>query len=63
MPDGWSLNWPEPASKWQQHRDWAWRALQVKRIDAARKHAVAAVKIKPTSKESWRVLYCALRGR
>lgn len=46
-----------------QLRQWAWAALKRGRLDVARKHAWASLKLKPFSKESWRVAYCALRGR
>jgi glycosyltransferase involved in cell wall biosynthesis len=47
----------------EQLRQWAWAAIKRGRIDVARKHAWASLKLKPISKESWRVAYCALRGR
>jgi glycosyltransferase involved in cell wall biosynthesis len=46
----------------EQLRDWGWRALKNNNVSIARKHAVEAVKKSPMRKESWRLLYCALRG-
>lgn len=41
---------------------WAWVALKNGNIPAARKHAVALMRIAPFSLSSWRLMYCALRG-
>ena len=51
----------EPPDK--QLQQWAWAAIKRGNVDVARKHAWASLKMKPFSKESWRVAYCALRGR
>lgn len=45
------------------HRTWAWWALNAGNIATARKHAMATLYLEPLAVESWRVLYCALRGR
>lgn len=50
-------------SKADQIRHWAWAALKGGNTAAARQHAWASLKMKPFSKESWRLTYCALRGR
>ena len=42
---------------------WAWWALGSGRVSAARKHASARLVRRPLSVASWRLLYCALRGR
>jgi glycosyltransferase involved in cell wall biosynthesis len=42
---------------------WAWIALRKKNITAARRHAIAVVKRAPTAVSSWRLLFCAMRGR
>lgn len=47
----------------KQLQQWAWAAIKRGNIDVARKHAWASLKMKPFSKESWRVAFCALRGR
>ncbi len=41
---------------------WAWVALKNGNISAARKHAVALMRMAPFSLSSWRLMYCALRG-
>jgi glycosyltransferase involved in cell wall biosynthesis len=46
-----------------QHRKWAWWALDGGNVATARKHAIRAMSARPLSPESWRVLYCAMRGR
>ena len=46
----------------EQRRRWAWTALKRGNAPVARKHAWAALTGAPFSVESWRVLYCALRG-
>lgn len=46
----------------EQIRQWGWKALQNGNVPVARKHAVSCMKLKPLSKESWRLMYCAIRG-
>jgi glycosyltransferase involved in cell wall biosynthesis len=50
------------ASLSQQHRKWAWWALAGGHTSTARKHALRAVRGQPLTPESWRLLYCAIRG-
>jgi hypothetical protein len=38
-------------------------ALSIGNVAAARKHARRALRAAPLSAASWRVMYCALRGR
>jgi len=47
----------------QQHLKWAWWALNDGHIATARKHALRAVRGQPLTPASWRLLYCAMRGR
>lgn len=47
----------------QSYRKWAWWALGSGYIESARKHALRALRAEPLSVESWRTVYCALRGR
>jgi glycosyltransferase involved in cell wall biosynthesis len=47
----------------RHRRTWAWWALNAGHVTTARKHALAAVREDPLSPESWRVMYCAARGR
>jgi GT2 family glycosyltransferase len=63
LPPGWQVRWPEPPRPWKQHYDWAWRAMEVSRKKIARAHAFTAVRQEPFNLDSWRVLYCVLRGR
>jgi len=41
---------------------WGWMALKKGNLHAARKHAVALLKMCPFSPASWRLAYCAFRG-
>jgi hypothetical protein len=42
---------------------WAWAALKHHNLLAARTHALSVLRLKPASLASWRLLYCAVRGR
>lgn len=53
----------EQRSETDQHRKWAWWALKSGHVPAARKHARKALLRNPMSRESWKVMYCSLRGR
>jgi hypothetical protein len=46
-----------------EFRNWGWTALRRHRPDAARRHALAVVRRLPMSLDSWKLLFCALRGR
>ncbi len=41
---------------------WGWWALNDGHLDTARKHAVLNTTERPLKRESWRLLYCAIRG-
>ena len=45
-----------------RYRTWAWWALGSGYIATARKHAWASLTHAPLSVDSWRLLYCAIRG-
>jgi glycosyltransferase involved in cell wall biosynthesis len=45
------------------HRLWAWWALNAGHLPTARKHALQTLYRLPLSLDSWRLTYCALRGR
>jgi hypothetical protein len=62
MPADWTFNKWRPKET-EQLRDWAWAALKIGNVGVARKHARELVKKRPLSVESWRVMYCAMRGR
>ena len=44
-------------------RVWGWWALIGGNVKTARKYAFRALRTTPMDKESWRLMYCALRGR
>jgi len=46
----------------EMQRRWAWMALGAGNVKTARKHARRVLMQAPWSKESWRVMLCALRG-
>jgi glycosyltransferase involved in cell wall biosynthesis len=41
---------------------WAWTALRKGHVTAARRHALSVVKLAPFSFDSWRLMFCAIRG-
>jgi glycosyltransferase involved in cell wall biosynthesis len=62
-PTEWPFNRRVPLSLVEQLKRWAWAALKAGNPKVARKHAVQMMKKRPLSVDSWRVMYCALRGR
>lgn len=44
------------------HRKWAWWSLTGGYLDTARKHAIKAFFLQPTSLENWKLVLCVLRG-
>lgn len=44
------------------YRKWSWWSLGGGNVRTARKYAIAAVQQQPFSIESWRTIYCSLRG-
>ncbi|MCC6488775.1 MAG: glycosyltransferase, partial [Candidatus Hydrogenedentes bacterium] len=53
----------ETFSAAQVHRKWAWWALDAGNLHGARKHAWLAFLREPFRIDSWRAIFCALRGR
>ena len=51
------------ASPGQRDKVWGWWALLGGNVGTARKYAVRSLKATPFTLESWRLMYCALRGR
>jgi glycosyltransferase involved in cell wall biosynthesis len=47
----------------QRFRHWAWMSLKSRFVPTARKYAWAGFRAAPLSSESWKLMYCALRGR
>lgn len=45
-----------------EHRWMAWKALDAGYVRTARKHALRVMRDAPINVESWRLMYCALRG-
>lgn len=44
-------------------RHWAWMSLKSQYVATARKYARKSVRLAPFSPDSWRLMYCAWRGR
>jgi len=63
VPDDLNLKRWRPLPHAQQLRQWAWQALKIGNVSVARKHAKSVLRRDPFSLESWRVMYCAIRGR
>jgi len=56
----------EPTARRQKlsrYRMWAWMSLQARHVETARKYARKTVRMAPLSPDSWKLMYCALRGR
>jgi glycosyltransferase involved in cell wall biosynthesis len=52
-----------PPKKADIQRSWAWSAMKHKNIATARKYALATLCRNPLSMDSWRLTFCAVRGR
>jgi glycosyltransferase involved in cell wall biosynthesis len=52
-----------PVDQSERQRTWAWWALLAGNVSTARKHAAACLMREPFSLQTWRLFYCALRGR
>jgi glycosyltransferase involved in cell wall biosynthesis len=62
-PAEWKFDTWQPKPHDEQLTTWAWKALKVGRPDAARGHAKELLKLRPFALDSWRLMYCAWRGR
>lgn len=51
-----------PPPKYEQTCVWGWGALKKGHLQAARLHALDAMKLHPFKADSWRLMFCALRG-
>ena len=49
--------------EFEKHRVLAWQALRQADVTTARKHALETFRRAKLATESWRLMYCALRGR
>ncbi len=47
----------------QVHRKWAWWALSSGHVTTAKKHAIAALKLRPFSTRTWRLFWAIFGGR
>lgn len=47
----------------ERYKLWGWWALSGGNVPTARRYAVRALKASPLTSETWRLMYCALRGR
>ncbi len=54
---------PASVAELKRCRQWAWMSLKAKHVPTARKYARKAVRLAPFSAESWKLMYCAWRGR
>jgi glycosyltransferase involved in cell wall biosynthesis len=52
-----------PPGKADIQRNWAWTAMKNHNIATARKYALATLLRRPISIDSWRLGFCAMRGR
>lgn len=64
-PDPHSAGGDTPASQQTltRCRKWAWMSLKARHVATARKYARKTVRLAPFSADSWKLMYCALRGR
>ena len=62
LDSAWSYTPMPVLPKHKQLLEWAWKSLKDGKVSAARKCAIEVWKTSPLNIESWRILYCALRG-
>jgi glycosyltransferase involved in cell wall biosynthesis len=62
LPKDWTLPKREMLPMQKEIDMWAWVALKNGNVSAARRHAMSLVRMAPFSLNSWRLMYCALRG-
>jgi glycosyltransferase involved in cell wall biosynthesis len=63
IPPGWKVEPWKPIPAGEQARVWGWAALRAGNVAVAREHALTGLRHSPLSPASWRLLYCAVRGR
>jgi hypothetical protein len=63
IPPDWKMDFWQPKDQHEQILQWGWRALKTGHLTEARRHAWDALKLSPLSTKSWRLMYCARRGR
>ena len=52
----------DPKRELKLKRNWSWLCLKNGNVETARKYAFASLREAPLAPESWKILYCALRG-
>jgi glycosyltransferase involved in cell wall biosynthesis len=52
----------DPQKNLKRDRFWAWNSLKSRHITAAKKYARRGLRRAPFSVDSWKLMYCALRG-
>jgi len=52
----------DPQREIKQKRNWGWQCLKSGNVAVARKYAFSSLRSAPLERESWRLMYCALRG-
>lgn len=62
VAEGWTYECRPPAPPVEQIREWGWRALKLKKLDIARRHAWSLLRMSVWDRENWRLMACALRG-
>jgi len=62
LPEEWEYPIQGKVSAATSYRKWVWWALSGHNVKTARKYAVKAMLLEPYFVESWRALYCAVRG-
>ncbi len=62
LPAGWSPPEREILPVKKEIDMWAWVALKSGHVPAARRHALSLLRMAPFSINSWRLMYCAIRG-
>jgi glycosyltransferase involved in cell wall biosynthesis len=63
IPANWALPPRKQMTAAAELSQWAWIALRHKNISAARRHALSVMKLAPLALPSWRLMFCAMRGR
>jgi glycosyltransferase involved in cell wall biosynthesis len=63
LPSGWTPPRRSILPEEKEINMWAWLALRKGNVTAARRHALSLMRMAPFSPDSWRLMFCALRGR
>lgn len=59
LPD---IDREDPRRDVKQKRNWGWQCLRSGNVGTARKYALAGVREDPLALESWKLMYCVMRG-